>query len=164
MTNEGKLYIQDLNGKWQDAWTTWGVTMGDGFVSALETPAPMKDYIEGKSRLLHGKTVITANARMDSRDVTLQFNLHGRTTVDDLTNWTTREVFTEEKFRENRAAFLALLEGGAVVLKFTYQDGEESEVYRLVYKKPSKYERSRTGLFCAMTMKFEEPDPSDREE
>ena len=42
----GELYI---NGK--DAWTSWGVSMGDGFLDALDAPLQMKDYIESESRL-----------------------------------------------------------------------------------------------------------------
>ena len=34
----GDLYI---NG--QDAWITWGVNMGDGFLDAIDSFAPMKD-------------------------------------------------------------------------------------------------------------------------
>ena len=49
---KGELYI---NGN--DAWTTWGVNMGDGFLDAIDAPLPMKDYIENSSRTEHGKRV-----------------------------------------------------------------------------------------------------------
>ena len=58
-----------INGK--DAWTQWGVNMGDGFIDALDAPLPMKDYIENESRLEHGKRIITTDAKVDSRDITL---------------------------------------------------------------------------------------------
>ena len=66
----GELYI---NGK--DAWVTWGVNMGDGFLDALDAPLQMKDYIEDESRLEHGKRMITANAKVDSREITLGFTI-----------------------------------------------------------------------------------------
>ena len=42
---KGELLI---NGK--DAWTTWGVCMGEGFLDSIDAPVPMKDYIENGSR------------------------------------------------------------------------------------------------------------------
>ena len=54
---KGELLI---NGK--DAWTTWGVCMGEGFLDSIDAPAPMKDYIENESRLEHGKRVITMHS------------------------------------------------------------------------------------------------------
>ena len=55
-----------INGK--DAYTTWGISMDDTALSALMTPAPNKEFIENKSRMEHGKRVITADpfARYDS--------------------------------------------------------------------------------------------------
>ena len=41
----------------KDAYVTWGVRMGDGFLDALGASAPMKEFIENKSRLEHGKRV-----------------------------------------------------------------------------------------------------------
>ena len=54
----GELFI---NGK--DAYTTWGISMDDTSLSALMTPAPNKDLVENKSRLEHGKRVITDNPK-----------------------------------------------------------------------------------------------------
>lgn len=64
---KGELYI---NGK--DAYETWGMSLSDTSLSALLTPPPNKDYIESKSRLKHGKSVILDNVKVDERDVTLQ--------------------------------------------------------------------------------------------
>lgn len=49
----GDLFI---NGK--DAWSTWGVRMGDSFLDAIDGFNQMKDYIEDESRLEHGKRII----------------------------------------------------------------------------------------------------------
>ena len=64
-----------INGK--DAWTTWGVRMGEDFLNVIDGFNEMKDYIENESRLEHGKRVITDNAKVDSREITLQFTIEG---------------------------------------------------------------------------------------
>ena len=72
----GDLFI---NGK--DAWSTWGVRMGDGFLDAIDGFNQMKDYIEDESRLEHGKRIITENAKVASREITLQFTIEGGLSV-----------------------------------------------------------------------------------
>ena len=42
-----------INGR--DAYKTWGVRMGDKFLDVLGASLPMKEFIENKSRLEHGK-------------------------------------------------------------------------------------------------------------
>lgn len=69
---KGDIFINE-----KDAWDTWGVRMGDGFLDAIDGFNEMKDYIEDESRLEHGKRVITENAKVDSREVTLQFTIEG---------------------------------------------------------------------------------------
>lgn len=136
----GQLYI---NGK--DAWTTWGVRMGDGFLDALDAPLPMKDYIENESRLEHGKRVITTGARVDSREVTLGFTIAG---------------ISESDYRAKKKAFLSELQQGAFTVKVPAL-GEE--VYRLVYTgKNVSYGLSLGRTFGHFSMKATEPDPTDR--
>ena len=69
-----------INGK--DAWTTWGVCMGDGFFFFLDGFNEMKDFIEDESRLEHGKRIITDNAKVASREITLQFTIEGSSESD----------------------------------------------------------------------------------
>ena len=64
-----------INGK--DAFITWGVRMGDGFLDAIDGFNEMKDYIENESRIEHGKRMITDNARVASREIALQFTIEG---------------------------------------------------------------------------------------
>lgn len=66
----GEFYI---NGK--DCYTTWGISMDTSSLSALMTPSPLKEFIENKSRLEHGKRVLTSNPKIDERNITLTFNL-----------------------------------------------------------------------------------------
>ena len=73
----GELFINN-----KDAWVTWGVNMADGFIDVIGAPLPMKDYIENESRLEHGKRVITDNAKIDSREITLGFTITGTSESD----------------------------------------------------------------------------------
>lgn len=50
--------MSDLLINTQDAYTTWGVRIGEGFLDVLGASSPMKEFIENKSRLEHGKRVI----------------------------------------------------------------------------------------------------------
>ena len=137
----GELYIND-----KDAFTTWGVNMGEGFLDALDAPLPMKDYIENESRLEHGKRMITDNARVDSRELTLGFTIMGSTEAD---------------YRAKKKAFQAELQQGAFTLRVPALG---TDVYHLVYTgKSVSYGLSPGRSFGHFTMKVTEPNPTDRE-
>lgn len=72
-----ELLINDEN-----AYTTWGVRMGEGVLDAIGASAPMKDFIENKSRLEHGKRVIINNPKVDEREITLSFTIEGNSQSD----------------------------------------------------------------------------------
>ena len=138
----GDLFI---NGK--DAWSTWGVRMGDSFLDAIDGFNEMKDYIENESRLEHGKRVITDNAKVDSREITLQFTIEGS---------------SESDYRSKKKAFQTELEKGAVKIKVPVLG---NEVYKLVYLgKSVSYGLSLDRCFGKVSSKFEEPNPMDRNE
>lgn len=67
-----------------DAYTTWGVSLGETAFSVLMTPAPMKDCVEANSSLEHGKRVYIADSGMkvDERDLQLPFNIQASSLVD----------------------------------------------------------------------------------
>lgn len=71
-----------ING--ENAYTTWGVRMGEGFLDVIGASAPMKDFIENKSRLEHGKRVIINNPKVDEREITLSFTIEGNSQSDYL--------------------------------------------------------------------------------
>lgn len=138
----GNLFI---NGK--DAWSTWGVRMGDSFLDAIDGFNEMKDYIENESRLEHGKRVITDNAKVDSREITLQFTIEGS---------------SESDYRSKKKAFQTELEKGAVNIKVPVLG---NEVYKLIYLgKSVSYGLSLDRCFGKVSSKFEEPNPMDRSE
>lgn len=137
----------DLTINNKDAWTTWGVRMGDGFLDAIDGFNEMKDYIENESRLEHGKRVITDNAKVDSREITLQFTIEGS---------------SEGDYRSKKKAFQLCLEKGAVNIKVPALG---DEVYKLVYLgKSISYGLSSDRCFCKISSKFCEPNPMDRDE
>ena len=134
-----------INGK--DAWTTWGVRMGDGFLDTIDGFNEMKDYIENESRLEHGKRVIIDNAKVDSREITLQFTIEGN---------------SENDYRTKKKSFQAELEKGTVNIKVPTLG---SEVYKLIYLgKSVSYGLSLDRCFGKISSKFEEPNPMDRSE
>ena len=71
----------------KDAFATWGVRMGDGFIEAIYAPLPMKEDIENKSRSQDGKKIIIANRKIDERDITLTFTLQGSSPSDYITKY-----------------------------------------------------------------------------
>lgn len=138
----GDLFI---NGK--DALETWGARMGNGFLDAIDGFNEMKDYIENESRLEHGKRMITDNAKVDSREITLQFTIEGS---------------SESDYRSKKKAFQTELEKGAVNIKVPVLG---NEVYKLIYLgKSVSYGLSLDRCFGKVSSKFEEPNPIDRSE
>lgn len=132
-----------INGR--DAWTTWGVRMGDGFLDAIDGFNEMKDYIENESRLEHGKRMITDNAKVASREIILQFTITGN---------------SESDYRAKKKAFQSELEKGAVTLSVPVLG---TEVYKLVYLgKNVSYGLSLDRCFGKVSSKFCEPNPTDR--
>ena len=137
----------DLTINNKDAWTTWGVRMGDGFLDTIDGFNEMKDYIENESRMEHGKRVITDNAKVDSREITLQFTIEGS---------------SESDYRTKKKAFQTELEKGTVNIKIPSLG---SEVYKLVYLgKSISYGLSLDRCFGWVSSKFCEPNPTDRSE
>ncbi len=134
----GDLYI---NGN--DAWGTYRVAMGEGFIQTLLTPAGNKDFIENESRLENGKRVVFNNPKVASRDLTLTFNIHGD---------------TQEEYMLNYKAFVTVLQQGKVVLRVPDLD----MTFTLVHKRSSSFALDRNRLNSRLSVKFEEPDPTSR--
>lgn len=139
---KGELYI---NGN--DAWETWGVNMGEGFLDAIDSFVPMKDYIENESRLEHGKKVIISDKlnKVASRDLTLHFTIKGE---------------NESDFRAKRRAFETEMQKVSVKINVP---AIGAEIYKLLYLgKSVSFAMNRARTFCTVASKFEEPNPMDR--
>lgn len=131
-----------LNGK--DAYSVFGITMGDGFIDALLTSAPMKDYIKNSSRLNSGSSIINNNPKLDERSVSLMFDIAGLNTLDYLAKL--KLFYTE-------------INKGLVTIKVPALG---SDVYKLYYVKPSAYNGNVRKTASRVTLQFTEPDPTDR--
>lgn len=133
-----------INGR--DAFLAWGVRMGDKFLDVLGASVPMKELIENKSRLEHGKRVITTNPRLDSREITLAFTIEGETPSDYADK---KRRFYEELYK----------------VKITIQVPENGdEVYHLNYLgKSANYGQSIDRTFGKLSVKFEEINPAIRD-
>ena len=136
----GELFI---NGK--DAWNTWGVNMGEGFLDAIDAPLQMKSYIQDESRLEDGVRIDISNPKVASRDVTLGFTIMGS---------------SESDYRSKKAAFQAELQKGAFTVKVP---ALSSDTFKMVYTgKSISYGLSKRRDFGHFTMKCTEPNPKDR--
>ncbi len=138
MTMTGDLLI---NGK--DAWDIFGVNMGDGFLESIMTPAGNKSYIENESRKEHGKRVIYSDVKVQDRDVTLTFNIHGSSRSDYLQKY---DSFVEE-LQKGKVAITV----PAISKKFT-----------LSYQKSTSFALGTSRTNSKLSVKFNEPNPTLR--
>lgn len=135
----GDLYI---NGK--DAYTEWGLSLSDGAYFDLIAPAPSKDFIESKSRLEHGKRVITDNPKVDERTLNLEVHMSASNSDTLIENYT---AFCED-----------VLETGLIHIRTKYQNKVE---FHLIYEQCSSTSGVVEGLI-KLTLKCVEYDPSSR--
>ena len=129
----------------KDAFATWGVRMGEGFLDVIGASAPMKDFIENKSRLEHGKRVIINNPKVDEREITLSFTIEGNSQSD---------------YQSKKKAFFDELYKGKIDIQIP---ANSSEVYHLIYTgKSVTYAQSLDRTFGKISAKFNEPNPANR--
>lgn len=129
----------------KDAYTTWGVRMGDKFLDAIGASAPMKEFIENKSRLEHGKRVIINNPKVDERELTLSFTIEGNSQAD---------------YQAKKKAFFDELYKGAVDIQVP---ANSDDIYHLIYLgKSITYAQSLDRTFGKISSKFCEPNPVNR--
>lgn len=135
---KGELYINAL-----DAYTTWGITLGEGALTALLSPPPVKPLVENKSRAAHGKEVITDYLRLDSRELTLEINLVAP---------------SRETFLVRYGAFCQMLSSGPLRIETRYQPGV---VYHCHYLSCQQFAHYHQGA-ARFALRLEEPDPTRR--
>lgn len=129
----------------KEAYATWGVRMGDGFLDVIGASAPMKEFIENKSRLEHGKRVIIASPKVDEREIALSFTIEGSSQSD---------------YQAKKKSFFEELYKGAVDIQIP---ANSSDVYHLIYLgKSVTYAQSIDRTFGKLSAKFCEPNPALR--
>lgn len=137
--------MSDLLINTQDAYTTWGVRMGDDFLDVLGASSPMKEFIENKSRLEHGKRVIINDPKIDEREITLSFTIEGNSQSD---------------YQAKKKAFFEELYKGVVDIQVP---ANSNEIYHLIYLgKGVVYAQSLDQTFGKISAKFNEPNPANR--
>ena len=134
----GEFYINV-----KDCYTTWGISMDTSSLSALMTPPPLKEFIENKSRLEHGKRVLTSNPIIDERNITLTFNLTAK---------------TEEEFFSRYNSFCEELETGVINIKTKYQP---NITYKTIYISCNQITQFMRGI-ARFSLKLVEYNPADR--
>lgn len=129
-----------------DAYTKWGVSLLQGSLAALMTPAPIKQIISNESRVAHGKEVYIKETYLDSREVSLQFSIVGK---------------TQSQFNDNYTAFVEELQKGYIDIQVS---SHYQEAYHLVYNSCSQFALTMTSARCQakLTVKFTEFNPNDR--
>ena len=138
----GDLFINKI-----DAYTM-GVAMGSGFIAGLKSPASLKDFVENEDPKKDGKEVIYPDKpNMAARDLTLTFIISGETPEEHIINYDT---------------FIRVLYLGKVDISVP-KIGDE--IYHLTYAGNSgSYNISGDRLTSQLTVKFNEPNPADRDE
>ena len=132
-----------ING--ENAYTTWGVRMGEGFLDVIGASAPMKDFIENKSRLEHGKRVIINDPKVDEREITLSFTIEGSSQSD---------------YQSKKKAFFDELYKGKVDIQVP---ANSNDIYHLIYLgKSITYAQGLDRMFGKISSKFCEPNPNLR--
>lgn len=132
------LYLNSKN-----AWTAYGVQMGDSFIDTLLQPPTLKDFPSSKCRLENGTRYVTSSKKKEERTITLQFAIHGNNPFD---------------FKTKRRRFYNLLAEADIAV---YVPQASTETFRLIYK-GSSVSYAGTAKSCKISAKFIEPDPSDR--
>ncbi len=119
--------------------------MGEGFLDVLGASSPMKEFIENKSRLEHGKRVIINNPKVDEREITLSFTIEGNSQSD---------------YQSKKKAFFDELYKGKIDIQIP---ANSSEVYHLIYTgKSVTYAQGLDRTFGKISAKFNEPNPANR--
>ena len=127
------------------AYASWGVRMGEGFLDVLGASSPMKEFIENKSRLEHGKRVIINDPKIDEREITLSFTIEGNSQSD---------------YQAKKKAFFEELYKGVVDIQVP---ANSNEIYHLIYLgKSVAYAQSLDHTFGKISAKFNEPNPANR--
>ena len=136
---EGNLIINGF-----DAKQSWGIVLQDVSVSALLTPAPMKEPIQNKSRIKHGKRVIwDENPKRDERDISLQLTMFAD---------------TQEGLLANYASFCGVLYGNQ---KLEISTPYSSDIYRCYYISCTQYSSFHKGV-AKFILRLNEPNTLNR--
>ena len=135
---QGQLFI---NG--QDAYTKFGISLADGALAALMTPAPNKSLIESTYRKLPGKRVILKDVVQDSRELNLEMYITAP---------------NKSEFFLFYSDFCLELAKGKLVINTSFMP---SVYFRCIYLSCTQFTEFVQEM-AKFSLKLSEPDPSDR--
>ena len=135
---QNELYINN-----KDAWNNWRIRLDAGSYNNLLLPAPNKEFIENKSRLEHGKTVIYNNPKSDEREIQIIFAITCDSKSDYLSKYNS---FVEE------------LSKGKISLRIV----SLNTTYNLTYRSCSSLSSGTSLRAGRLTVRFNEPNPMNR--
>lgn len=130
-----------INGK--DAYAEWGMTMDTTSLSALMTPAGMKDNVKSSSRLQHGTRVSRDNPRIAERNLSLTIQFSAQ---------------NETEFFDNYLSFCEELETGFLNIITSFQP---NVCYKMEYRSCQQFTQFNRGI-AKFVLRLTENDPTDR--
>lgn len=131
-----------INGK--DAFTEWGIRMGDGFLDTLNGYFPMKEYITNNDHTQDGVQYV-GTPKVNERSLTLNFTMEGANASD---------------FNAKNKAFVEVMRGGDVSIQVP---NDSTDVYHLKYTgKSCTFARNVERTFAKIGLAFVEPNPTNR--
>ena len=133
----GELFI---NGT--DAYTAYGMSLEDGGLARLMTPAPNKQPVVNKNATAHGSAVVAAGYK-DERTVSVPFHIVAADQSDFLTKY---------------AALCAVLDYGYLAIKTKWQP---NVVYNFQYIDCQQYQQFIGGM-AKFTLSLYEYNPNVR--
>lgn len=130
---------------------TFGVYMGESFLSEIMAPPPMKEILSYNSRAAHGRVYDTGYPYMDARDMNLTFRIVG----DGET-----QGEKQSSLLARYAVFVALLQTLEVDIQVPSLG---NQIYHLVYTGESITFNMNLGRdSVSIKSKFIEPNPNSR--
>lgn len=131
-----------INGK--DAFTEWGIRMGDGFLDTLNGYFPMKEYITNNDRTQDGVQYV-GTPKVNERSLILNFTMEGRDAAD---------------FNTKNKAFVNEMRKGDVSIQVP---DDSPDVYHLKYTgKSCTFAKNTERTFAKIGLAFIEPNPTNR--
>ncbi|MBE6244268.1 MAG: hypothetical protein E7108_01935 [Bacteroidales bacterium] len=130
-----------------DIETTYGVIPQGDFLDQLEKAAPAKDVISNKNAQISGKDVANTSLLLDEKKLTLMFALRANSRATYASRYT---------------GFLAAVMTYSVfAMSVTTSDGKKT-TYHFTYEDMSSH-KGFNGKWAEFTMKFNEPNPANRQ-
>jgi hypothetical protein len=130
-----------INGK--DAFTEWGISMDTSSLSALMTPAPLKDLVKNSSNTQHGSRPVSTDMYTDERTLSLTINLTAK---------------NEDEFFSRYLSFCDELYKGKLNIETKYQPGV---IYKTYYQSCSQFTQFMRGI-ASYSLKLLESNCKDR--